>query len=301
MTAQKWTGAVDGDQLIQPLRPLTPTGRAACPYLGLPDDTSTWMAFPSPTNHCHYVAQPGPVDTVHQQGFCLAESYTFCAVLQIDNPRRLPPGVAAPNGKRSSFSTRALLIVLLLSVAAVAWFALAQPRQDFFERIAAGGPPEPGATESSLAADDSASGAAALLLLETPTLEASPSAEPTATATWTPAPTATGTPEPTVTPAEATAPPAVLSEPSATPTAELPQAIVDVDILNVRAGPGVEYPIVAEAERGRQFDIIGRDGSANWLLVCCFDNQAQGWLFTESVITIGNIGAAPTVVAPPAP
>jgi hypothetical protein len=297
MSASRRTDAADGEQLIQPLRPLTPTGRAACPYLGLPDDSSTWMAFPSPTNHCHFVAIPGPVDTVHQQGFCLAESYTFCAVLQIDNPRRLPPGVAAPSEKRSSLSKWALLVVLLIIAAlALGWLLLPEQRAALLERIAYGGPPEPRADDPAATSGANASGAAPLLTQMTPTPDSSSTVTPSPTVTWTPAPSATRTPEPT----EA-APPAAIVEVSVTPTPVLPQAIVDVDLLNVRTGPGVEYPIVAEIERGRQFSVIGRDGSGNWLLVCCFDVQAQGWVFSESVDTVGDVSVAPTVVPPPAP
>lgn len=102
-------------------------------------------------------------------------------------------------------------------------------------------------------------------------------------------------------PAATEAPEAAILESSATATAELPQVIVNVDMLNVRSGPGIEFPIVAAVERGRQFSIVGRDASSSWLQICCLDDQAQGWVFSESVITSGDVSLAPTVVPSPAP
>jgi uncharacterized protein YraI len=80
--------------------------------------------------------------------------------------------------------------------------------------------------------------------------------------------------------------------------------VVANSVVNLRAGPGTNYPVVGAAKAGDQYNITGRDQDASWLEVCCVNDKAV-WI-AKSVVTVsGDVGAV--VVAqniptpPPAP
>ena len=94
-----------------------------------------------------------------------------------------------------------------------------------------------------------------------------------------------------------TPPPA---EPTATPTAEAAIAITTQG-MNVRGGPGTNYPIVGAAQAGEQYVITGKDQSGAWWQVTY--NGQNGWLFGE-LVTANNSSAvalAQNIPAPPPP
>jgi len=125
------------------------------------------------------------------------------------------------------------------------------------------------------------------------------------------------TPHPTFTPttAEAVAPPAQINtaqdaaEPAAqiaAPNAEgsvaqgapttgqvdVPRAVVNSPLVNVRTGPGVDFDIVATVERGAEYEITGRDSSGEWWAICCIDGKGA-WINGEYVDTDGAVDSAP--------
>ncbi|MEI2692682.1 MAG: SH3 domain-containing protein [Anaerolineae bacterium] len=119
---------------------------------------------------------------------------------------------------------------------------------------------------------------------------------PTATPvppTATPAPP-TNTPVPptkTPTPQPATATPTAVP-PTATPepAATEPQAIASRG-MNVRGGPGTDFPVIGTAASGASFAITGKNEDGAWYQVCCFDDEAKGWLAASLVTVEGNAAA----------
>ena len=149
-----------------------------------------------------------------------------------------------------------------------------------------------------------------------------PTTAPTATPVPpTPTPTAvppTATPEPpTATPKPPTPtpkpptptpePPTATPEPpTATPEPEpeTPQAVASRN-MNVRGGPGTDYPAIGSATAGDSFDITGKAPDGSWYEVCCFGDEEKGWL-SASLVTVEGDAAAIEVAAdipepPPTP
>jgi hypothetical protein len=86
--------------------------------------------------------------------------------------------------------------------------------------------------------------------------------------------------------------------PTATPTPTPRVAIVrpgPAQGLNVRAGAGREYPVIAVLPGGSQLTPLGRDFHGRWLLVCCTEDGAPGWVLVELVDLEGDLAALPVV------
>ena len=83
-----------------------------------------------------------------------------------------------------------------------------------------------------------------------------------------------------------------------------PYFIVNSDWVNVRTGPGPEYPIIDAIPRDDQYDIGARNPSGAWLEFCCVKEQ-RGWIYAPllnvnvDVTVIPTVRATPTV--PPSP
>jgi len=98
---------------------------------------------------------------------------------------------------------------------------------------------------------------------------------------------ADGVPAPTPSPAMATWA-ASATQPTSTPTREpsgSPQAVEGVishRALNVRAGPSTEFAILGQVYRGQIVRVIGRTGSASWVLIVTPLGQ-QGWAWAEYI------------------
>lgn len=135
---------------------------------------------------------------------------------------------------------------------------------------------------------------------------------PTRTATRTQTTTADETPAPTATPGPTRTPrPTNTPRPTRTPTrtatatpVPTPYFIVNSDWVNVRTGPGPEYPVIDSIPRDEQFDIGARNPSGTWLEFCCVKEQ-RGWIYAPllnvsvDVTVIPTVRATPTV--PPSP
>jgi len=121
-----------------------------------------------------------------------------------------------------------------------------------------------------------------------------PTPEPTATPTPPPALPPTDTPMPTDTPVPT---PVAPPTPTATPQ---PEAVVAVDLLNLRAGPGTNYDILTMMEEGTGLNVVGRTEANDWLKVVTADGR-EGWVFAEMVTVSGDLGAIAVAQAPAAP
>jgi uncharacterized protein YraI len=70
----------------------------------------------------------------------------------------------------------------------------------------------------------------------------------------------------------------------------LPQAEA-IQRANLRAGPGIDYPILGEIVKGTRYSIIGQSARFPWLLLQLPDRQ--GWVFKDLVTITGSLAAVP--------
>lgn len=118
----------------------------------------------------------------------------------------------------------------------------------------------------------------ALLIVVTatpgPTGTPTPSAIPSPTPTVTPLPTASASPT-------RTASPTATQARTATPN---PLGRLIVDQVNIREGPGLEYPVAEVAALGATYTIVGRDAQGGWLQVCCTRSGPPGWVAAALIV-----------------
>ena len=90
--------------------------------------------------------------------------------------------------------------------------------------------------------------------------------------------------------------------PSANMTPGPPVAVITTDALNVRDGPGVDYARIGEVKKGDRLDIIAKDRTEGWFLVCCV-GEKQGWISGNYVRVEGSLTGIPAEepVATPLP
>ncbi len=109
-------------------------------------------------------------------------------------------------------------------------------------------------------------------------------------------------PTDTLSPTETALPPTA-TEPLGSPT-PLPSARVMVKLLNVRAGPGTAYPVVAIVKEGDVLTALGRTPDSLWIVVRLADGTS-GWCSAQSkyVTLSGGISELPAapIPAPPWP
>jgi hypothetical protein len=118
---------------------------------------------------------------------------------------------------------------------------------------------------------------------EEPQAAASPTLPPEPTVTPTLAPTAAPVPSPTLEPEP------MVTVPESSTTA-----------INVRSGPGTNYPVLGQFEPGQATTVIGRNPDSSWWQVSLPDNSL-GWVFGELVSLSGAGEGIPVVEAPPPP
>jgi len=126
-----------------------------------------------------------------------------------------------------------------------------------------------------------------------------PTAVPaTPTPTPSPLPTNTSLP-PTVTPTPTTAP-----SPSPTPVPE-PAIRVNDELtagVNVRRGPGTNYPVLAQFEPGQTAPVLGQNENRDWWQIeLAPASEDTGWIFGDLVQLTGEPAAIEVVQAPPPP
>ena len=128
-------------------------------------------------------------------------------------------------------------------------------------------------------------GCSALSLGGPQPIQIRPAVTQTERPTFTPQPT--DTPWPTFTPVPTVAPvtPGVLSgEITAT--------------VNVRLGPGTNYPILGKLSNGTKVHVRGRDGEGRWLFLV---PPPSGWVYGDFVTLDGDASGLPVIEPPPTP
>lgn len=94
-----------------------------CPYLGLHDDRSTSLAYPSTWNYCYHATPPAPVLVSHQVEACLSPRFVHCPVYLTGTADPLPSSLRGP-GKVVQTHLRSVLgrLMLLIFFAALITF-----------------------------------------------------------------------------------------------------------------------------------------------------------------------------------
>ncbi|MCS7221409.1 MAG: SH3 domain-containing protein [Anaerolineae bacterium] len=142
-----------------------------------------------------------------------------------------------------------------------------------------------------------------------------------------PTPTPTRTPRPTFTPTPVTPeltemqpvvqvnpqpeqPSPTPESPTPTPTSEsaspaptaTPFVVVNEDVVNLRAGPGTNYPAVGKAQAGQRFAVTGKNPQGDWWQICCVGDQLV-WVSGQVVRAEGAIDTVnvPERIPPPPP
>lgn len=100
-----------------------------CPYLGLQEDPSTALDFPSDGNRCFQSKLPRPVQAAHQQNFCLSGGHEACPLYQAAMARAVPPALVAkpaPEPKPSRLTPAMLFAPILIVALLLAGAALSR-------------------------------------------------------------------------------------------------------------------------------------------------------------------------------
>ncbi len=107
---------------------------------------------------------------------------------------------------------------------------------------------------------------------------------------------ATPTPSPTL-----TVPNEVVSSPAATMVASIAVAAVSLvadEAINVRFGPGVDYPRIGRLQPGLSYRVISRHTLYPWLLIEFPDAPDRaGWVFQDVVRITGDLASLPVITA----
>ena len=97
-------------------------------------------------------------------------------------------------------------------------------------------------------------------------------------------------------------PPSPTPEPTATPPPPEQFTVTLVQNMNVRTGPGTNYPIAGPGPAGETTKVVGRNADSSWLKVeYPLTPDGTGWLFAELVQINGDPTTAQVVEAPPPP
>jgi hypothetical protein len=78
-----------------------------------------------------------------------------------------------------------------------------------------------------------------------------------------------------------------------------PTALVNAATLNVRQGPGTNYPTVGTLSQGDRVEIVGRNTDSTWWAINFSSGTA--WIFAALTTAQGNLSQIPLVAPPPAP
>ncbi len=121
--------------------------------------------------------------------------------------------------------------------------------------------------------------------VEQPTMPPPPPPEATQPPPQEP-PTPTPTPEP----------------PTPTPTPAPPQVVVTADVVNLRAGPGTNYPRVGQARQGQVFNILGKNPKGSWFQISV--NGKTAWIINDARWTkpqgdMNAVAVAENIPTPP--
>jgi len=85
------------------------------------------------------------------------------------------------------------------------------------------------------------------------------------------------------------------------PASQGPLTITLIQNMNVRGGPGTNYPIIGPGPAGNSSKVLGRNPDSSWLQVEYPSDDGKGWVYADLVQINGDPETAEIVEAPPAP
>ena len=86
---------------------------------------------------------------------------------------------------------------------------------------------------------------------------------------------------------------------AATSTPSTP-SIVASKVVNLRGGPGTNYPVVGSAAVGKPYQVTGRNKDGTWLELCCVNGKAA-WVLRSLVTVNGSATSIPLAKSIPPP
>ena len=92
---------------------------------------------------------------------------------------------------------------------------------------------------------------------------------------------------------DAAASPTATATPTATPT--VPTAIIQPDRMNVRGGPGTDFPVATSVSQGTALEISGVTPLGDWYRVILDASVGEGWVFASLVKVIGPLDVISTL------
>jgi hypothetical protein len=90
--------------------------------------------------------------------------------------------------------------------------------------------------------------------------------------------------------------------PSVTLPPGTPWAAITAEILNVRKGPGTNYPVIGQLQQNDVVEIAGKNADGSWLqIVYPTGTIGRGWISASYAQVRGSPASIPVVEAPPPP
>jgi hypothetical protein len=126
-----------------------------------------------------------------------------------------------------------------------------------------------------------------------------PASLPTQTSQPSPAPAKAAPATQAARPATQAAPAALAPTPPVSPAENLGPTLRAGQAVNIRSGPGTEYPVIGGLQPGNDIPLLGRDSGGNWLVIAYA--SGQGWVAKIVVTVNGDTAGLPVVAAPPSP
>lgn len=170
-----------------------------CPHLGLHDDRSTSLAYPSAWNCCYRATPPESVSTAHQESVCLTVAHMQCPILlRAGQQGPLPDNLRGdadviPHVSRPPRSRAGMVITLLVLIAAGGYLLWSYLPLASLQAVVAS--PTPPAPTETLAPTETSTPTKELVINPAEGIIASFTAEAkTRIANYTPTPLFTGTP-----------------------------------------------------------------------------------------------------------
>ena len=92
----------------------THIGEDICPHLGLVDDPSTFVGFPSFSNYCHRAHPASPANFEHQWAYCLVEKHAECQLFTQTGVFSMPMELQAPEPRSNHRQHKIFPIIFII-------------------------------------------------------------------------------------------------------------------------------------------------------------------------------------------
>jgi hypothetical protein len=81
-----------------------------------------------------------------------------------------------------------------------------------------------------------------------------------------------------------------------------PWAAITAGVLNVRRGPGTNYPAIGQLQQNDAVEIVGKNADSSWLqIVYPTGTIGRGWISISYAQVRGSLASIPVVGTPPPP